>query len=341
MNKLKIMNLYFIPVKIFNQNQTWRLITSFITFGELSIGLVFNLWQISSSCQDIEVSYQTKFTQFPLYLVDDLSTEQLGTLRQFIDRNKSIDFLYFVLQICVSIIACASMLYYKMYMILPQLGLVLIDLFQYYGSKLSPLELVGFFGFRFKRMYLPYLVALATLLMSFAKQEHTPNQAASGTNWGSMWWNARNIFQKPEIWFYIISFGLGHLWWCSREIILGSIHYNDDGDATNLDEDDRSWRIKRRDLLKQNGIWKFDLVKEALVILMLPPWYWIILSKIKQQRPDAHRRQRRVPNEGDVVADVHVDPELHVDPEVQLREGLEQDEERAEEQVIRHLNQVD
>ncbi|CAD1811774.1 Der1-like family protein [Candida parapsilosis] len=330
-NRLKLMNLLFIPSKIYSQNQTWRLITSFITFGDLSFELVYRLWAISTSCGEIESLFQTKFTQFPLYIVDALSTEQLEILRQLIDRNRSIDFLYYVMQICFSIIVGATILFYKISLITPQLGLVLIQVFQYYSSKLNPLEMVNFFGFRFRNMYQPYLLAFVNLLISDtgAGQNNEPTQNGNGNNWNfglrSFW----NVFRNPMIWFYVMSFGLGHFWWCSREVILGSVHYNDDGDATHLEADSRDGRIKKRKLLKQNGIWKFDLVKEALVILLLPPWYWIMLSKIKQQHPHDVRRPRHAP------------PELQQPVVEEMRENLEQVDERAEEQVIRHLDQVE
>lgn len=331
MNKLKPINLYFIPVKIYNQNQTWRLITSFVTFGELSMELVFRLWGISSSCREIESLYQTKFTQFPLYLVDDLTTEQLSILKQLIERNRSIDFLYFAMQICISIIVCATILFYKTNMLLPQLGLVLIHVFQYYSSKLTPLEMFNYFGFHFRNMYRPYFLALISLLLSDGDggQNYEPNQNRNGNNWGFQSWKIWTIFQKPVVWFYVISFGLGHFWWCTREIILGNIHYNDGGDALSLEEEARNKRIKKRKLLQQNGIWKFDLIKEALVILMLPPWYWIMLSKIKQQQPHRARRQHRVPNP------------IQAPLEAEIQERIEEDEERAEEQVIRQLDQVE
>ena len=310
-----------------------------MTFGDLSIGLFFQLWVISSSCQRIENLYQTKFTQFPLYIVDDLTIEQLDILRQLIERIKSIDFLYFTLQISVTIVACASILYYKMSMVLPQLGLILIQVFQYYDSKLTPLEMVNFFGFQFRNMYHPYVLAVVNLLMtSFASgQNSTPNQNGNGTTL----WSISSIFNNPTIWFYIISFGLGHLWWCSREMILGSVHYNDEGDATSLDDAERSRRIKKREILKENGVWKFDFVKEALVILMLPPWYWIMLSKIKQHRPI--RRQRRVPiEEEDLREEIEQNGE-HIE-EQEREEEIEQIQEegrREEEQAIRHLNEAD
>ncbi|KAI5957726.1 hypothetical protein KGF57_002992 [Candida theae] len=326
MDKLKSVNLWFIPGKIYNQNQTWRLITSFVTFGDLSMGFVFQLWIISSSCRAIESLYQTKFTQFPLYIVDDLSREQLGILRQLIERNRSIDFLYFIMQICVSIIVCATILFYKMGILLPQLGLVLISVFQYYNSKLTPLEMVNFFGFQFRNMYHPYFVALVNLLVSSAGagQNSEPNQNRSGNFGRIALWSIESVLRNPQIWFYFISFGLGHLWWCTREVILGSMHYNDAGDATSLDVDERSRRIKRRQLLKQNGVWKFDLVKEALVILMLPPWYWIMLSKIKQQRPLGNRRQRPMP--------IELEDALQED----LGERVEEDGENADDLVDEH-----
>lgn len=51
--------------------------------------------------------------------------------------------------------------------------------------------------------------------------------------------------------------------------------------------------------------------------------------KIKQQQPHRARRQRRVPNP------------VQAPLEAEIRERIEEDEERAEDQVIRQLDQVE
>ena len=56
--------------------------------------------------------------------------------------------------------------------------------------------------------------------------------------------------------------------------LLSSIHY---------DSNDRR-RLLKQKLLNRHGIIKFDIIREGLIWLLLPPWYWVVLSRIKQRR---------------------------------------------------------
>lgn len=316
LHKVKHINLLFIPHKAWS-NQNWRLVTPFCTFGELSFDLVFTLWLMSSSCCKIENQFQTRYAQIPSSILDSLNGRQKRLLNKIIIRNRSLDFFYFFLQLSSSIILVATWVFYKRQILILELGAVLCQLFVYMESKMSPHEQVNFFGlFQFSNMYYPFVSALITIALharisdmgnatGFARN----GAAAGGGGGGGVGANGGNgaggeggigglgyglisstgilsvfrygavlverlgqLFNHPLVWFYLMSFGLGHFWWCSREFLLNGLHYNDNDKA----------RKMRKQTLKKYGVQKFDLVREILVILLLPPWYWVILSKIKQ-----------------------------------------------------------
>ncbi|KAI5956385.1 hypothetical protein KGF54_000860 [Candida jiufengensis] len=278
LKKLKFINLLFIPEKIFNQQQTWRIITTFITFNELSFDLIIVLWEISHVCSQLENSYSLTKSLLPYTIVSSFDQRQWDLLNSFIDRNKSIDFLYFLIQICISIIALATYLYFKFEITIINLGSILLQSLTYYDSKITPNRQINFFGVLIiNNLYYPYFIAFLNLLtQEISKFEEITNNN-NQQNQGIIS-KVKSFFNKPSFWMYLISFGLGHFWWCSKELILKDLHYDNNFNLQSL-------KI-RSNTLKQYRVWKFDFVRELLVMILLPPWYWIIISKIKnnQQR---------------------------------------------------------
>ena len=57
-----------------------------------------------------------------------------------------------------------------------------------------------------------------------------------------------------------------------RDVLLSSIHY---------DSNDRR-RLLKQKLLNRHGIIKFDIIREGLIWLLLPPWYWSLKDKTKK-----------------------------------------------------------
>ncbi|CAK9441690.1 uncharacterized protein LODBEIA_P55580 [Lodderomyces beijingensis] len=283
-HKIKHSNLLFMPGRAWS-TQNWRLITSFITFGPLSFDLIFTLWQISSRCSKVETSFQTTAAHMPLSVIDSLNARQRQVLTAFIHRNKSLDFLWFFIQVSASVLVVATVVHYRFQVTMLELGQVLISALVYIDSKLSPHEQINFFGvFQLSNSYYPFLSAAITLLSSNEWVDTGSDIFGAGNGAGvdgvggvgrGMWNTVKKWVTHPLMYYYLMSYGLGHFWWCCREFLLSSpLHY---------EEDERKRQLRRQTLLKY-GIKKFDLVREALVILLLPPWYWIILSKIKQDR---------------------------------------------------------
>lgn len=285
-NRLKLVNLLFVPDKALT-TEPWRLITSFCTFRSLSIELFLEVFYVASSCGQLESRFTTELSLFPTRIIDQFNQQdrnaqnqyqeqgdnqrqgqrqgqgqilQLELLRSFIDRNKSIDFLYYVGQICLSIIFVASLIHYKLQFVILNLGQILSHLIIYIDTQKTPNELINVMGlFTMKKSYYPWLVAIVTIIL---------NHSGGGLL------DANNIFNSPLVWTYIVATGLGHFWWMVRDVLLSSIHY---------DSNDRR-RLLKQKLLNRHGIIKFDIIREGLIWLLLPPWYWVILSKIKQRR---------------------------------------------------------
>ncbi|RLV89963.1 Derlin-2 [Spathaspora sp. JA1] len=257
LNKVKSSNLLFVPDKAFS-NQNWRLVSSFFTFGELSMNLFMEFWFVSNSCRRVEDSFTISILP---KVVDSFNPQQRKLLQELIERNKSIDFLYYLIQISMSIVIAATFGYYKLRVNLLELGNVLCHLLIYIDSKHSPEELMNLFGiFQFKNVYFPWICACLHWLVL------TVNLL--DVNWKFSF----EIVAKPLIWFYTVAYGLGHLWWVTKDFLLQKVH-NDEEDAR---------RILRSDTLKQFKVFKLDLVKEFLLMAFLPPWYWIIISKIQR-----------------------------------------------------------
>ncbi|KAI5964268.1 uncharacterized protein KGF55_002210 [Candida pseudojiufengensis] len=282
LKKLKFINLLFIPDKIINQGQNWRILTTFITFGELSIDLIFKIWEIQSSCSKLENSFLLSKSILPFGVLENFNEFQLQTLNQFIERNKTIDFFYFFGQICLSIILCSLYLHYKFKITIMNLGSVLIQIFIYYESKLRPLQQINFFGIlQFNNLYYPYFSAFLNLLLNerfnFENDNQQQNQQQPPQGGPFIFGSLRSLFNKPVLYFYLVSFILGHFWWFSREIMIKDLHYNEEND------DLKKYKI-RKQTLTRSSVWKFNIIRELLVFLLLPPWYWIIISKIKNQR---------------------------------------------------------
>ncbi|KAL6451266.1 derl2 Probable derlin-2 [Candida maltosa Xu316] len=262
MKRVKVMNLYFLPDKAFSK-EYWRLITAFFASDELSVELFMELYFISRSCGDVEGSFTTNTAVLPDRIIDEFTPEQHQILHKIIERNKSLDFLYFIFQICISMIIAVTILHYKLAVTILPLGAVLCRTLVYIDAQNTPNDQINFMGvFSLKKSYYPWLEALITILMMGNIHEDVLKLRN----------NNYVVFRNAYVWFYVIAISVGHFWWSIRQLLLSKVHY---------DHNDRR-RVLKRNVLKQHGIVKFDIVREVLIWILLPPWYWIIIHKIKQ-----------------------------------------------------------
>ncbi|EGW32196.1 uncharacterized protein SPAPADRAFT_139495 [Spathaspora passalidarum NRRL Y-27907] len=261
LKKVKLSSLLFQPERAFT-NQIWRLVSSFFAFGDLSMNLFMEIWFVSSSTRRVEDAFITNSSMLP-QVVDSFDAEQRKLLHDFIERNKTIDFLYYLLQICIAIVLSATFGYYKLGITLPQLGKLLCHSLIYIDSRITPEEVLNLFGiFQFKKVYYPWVCASLDLLVVAVN--------LLDINW--KWYV--EVILKPFIWFYTVSYGLGHLWWVLRDFLLQEVH-NDQNDKR---------RLLRQNTLREFKVTRFDLVKEVLSMVFLPPWYWVVISKIQRRR---------------------------------------------------------
>lgn len=264
--------LVFLVEKAFG-SQPWRLITSFCYFGELLIELILNIWFIIRSSRYLEEGYSTRLSLFPSTSINRLSPDQRTLLQTITDRNKSIDYLYFVLLICGSIIAGVTYGQYKFDFRIPTLGFLLDDILLYIWCRSNPNLEVNMFGFlTIRAAYLPWCytllnwVLLNYFLNSFlAIISGDMNQITS-------------VFSQPFVWRIVICYTLGHFWWFTREFLLTQF-YCDQNDERRKLRSETPRRIEQQAKISPYQ----NISRQVLTFILLPPWYWVILRKLQQR----------------------------------------------------------
>ncbi|RCK65151.1 Derlin-2 [Candida viswanathii] len=263
-NRVKLINLIFVPDRAFG-TQPWRLLTSFCCSEGLLMELLFELFLISGSCGRVEEIFSTKPALIPERLTDDFDQRQWDILHRYVEKNRVIDFFYYIVQIAVSIVVSASILHYELGLTIATLGAVLCRVLIYIDAQNNPHELINFMGFfTLRKSFYPWIEAMLTVFLNGGIAEDLAKLRDG--NYGVL----RNVL----VWFYLMSIALGHFWWATRDLLLSTVHY---------DGHDRRREVKR-DALKRYGVMKVDVVRESLAWLLLPPWYWIILPEIKTMR---------------------------------------------------------
>ena len=74
----------------------------------------------------------------------------------------------------------------------------------------------------------------------------------------------------PLVWFYVVSYGIGHVWWMMRELVVDRVHFDKNEER----------RILRAETMKMFGVRKVDVVRGVLRLVLLPPWYYTTLAWI-------------------------------------------------------------
>ncbi|MCP8716096.1 MAG: derlin [Asgard group archaeon] len=265
LQRIKLVSLVFIPEKAFGK-EFWRFFTSFCVSKGISFELMFELFLLRTSSGEVERNFITNETILPEYIIDEFDQNQHDLLNQFMERNKAIDYLYFLIQISLSIILLVTLLYYKLGIIIFNLGDLLCRILTYFDSQNRPNVEIHMFGlFTLRRVYFPWMIALLNIIQSRNIQDDFIKLIIYGD---------LSFFNNSTVWFFIISTILGHFWWYCRELLLSKVHYDP------ID----SRRHAKRIALQRFGVYKIDLVRMFLMYLFVPPWYWIILSRIKNRR---------------------------------------------------------
>lgn len=253
------MNLIFKPDKIYNE--PWRLVTSFCYINDFSLQLVFLVWMISQSCRNMEEQFSSHKSLFP-----PLNNRQLRLLDGVISRYKSADFVYYIFQICCSVVLMVSFGYYYLGYKTSFLAPILEEIILYLWCRTSPHLDINVFGlFNIRRAYLPWFTIGINLLF---------NRTFLSEILLIILGDYQRIFSllKDEyFWKIFVSITLSHFWWFVREFALNDLYFNTNPDARRL----------RSETLQKYGVTNDNWIRRTLVVLLTPPWYYRVLKMIK------------------------------------------------------------
>lgn len=243
-------------------NQWWRLVTGFCFFDEWLLNLLVRIIMISFQCRRLEEMFETKRSLLP-DVVRSFTPRQTATLQTFIDRNKSLDYLYFFLQICFTLVAGVTLCYYWYDLkTAPFMGNLLSEILLYYSCRSRPHAQMNFLVFfNVRSVYIPFVNILVGWLIlgkpldrifEILEGKLSPIQTL-------FWWESA------------LTLSISHIFWFSRETLLSAVYYENDEKKTNA----------RDATLAAHGIKKYNVVQKLLIVVFLPPWYWVIIPKIK------------------------------------------------------------
>lgn len=267
--------LMFLPNKV--AAEPWRIFTLFCYFGELLFNLVVYLFLISKSFGALEGSYVLDIGMFPRKLVAGLNEQLRAELVAIIEKNKGIDFAYFVMQIAVSVIAAVTFIFYGFGISGPELvylGPILERLLLYIWCKIYPEQDFFMFAFHVRAKYAPWVVA--TLVWIFS-QDYLDAIAAFSKSF------VQGIFSVLRLGLFLLAFvwfSVGHTWWFVRYFLLGDV-YNEE-----LTETRKSWQAAydKYDGVDPQRKGLRDLYQFFLLTLVIPPWYWVVAQNLHSQQ---------------------------------------------------------
>ena len=225
--------------------------------------LFLKVYMVSVSLQSYEGGYSTKEAIFPKSFGKLLAIKR-QRLVEFADTNKTIDFLYFVFQIWLSIVIVNTIGYYKYNFRVVFPGDVMDEILLYIDCRSRPnivINLMGLFDVRV--VYLPVINIIFNYVLS-------GNVFADLV--GILTGNFENSFKgfkKDVVWMYLMIYVLGHFWWYMREYLMQVVYYDLDRERSNL----------RGKTMDQYGVNRVNFIREALVVLVLPPWYWVVAGR--------------------------------------------------------------
>lgn len=255
-------SLAFIPEKTFN-GQPWRLVTSFCYHNVLSFELFLHVWIVFSFMQSVEEGFITKATIFPKSF-SRLLVEQKERLSLFAERNKTVDFLYFIVQIWATIVMANTYGYYKFNYRVVLMGDVLDGALVYIYCRTNPNLRLNLFGmFELRAVYMP----LVNFLMAYVTSGEVFADLMAVVTGDFV--NAFRMFKEESAWAYFLTYGVAHFWWFLREMLVPVIYHDHDSERSGL----------RDSTMAHYGAKKHYVIREALVMLLLPPWYWVLAGR--------------------------------------------------------------
>ncbi|ODV81438.1 uncharacterized protein CANTADRAFT_46098 [Suhomyces tanzawaensis NRRL Y-17324] len=278
-------NLAFIPERAFG-NEPWRLVTTFFLFDEFSFEMIYYLWSLERSSRMLESAFMSKLHLFPQEF-KRLSGRRKELVQEFIDRNRSLDYLYYALQICASIAIVNSTLYYKIGYVSLMLGVNLNDILLYISCREDPdAEVNLMWVIRMRAAYLPWCITFFNLLF-FGNILNEVVLIFAG-NFSLL---IPVLKSKPLVTIYV-TYSLAHFWWFLRSFLLGKVYH---------DSNDRRRELREKTLEKYN-VNSTNYTREAVAWFLLPPWYWFYFRQfLITTASDAPNSVASASNEGNTL----------------------------------------
>ncbi|KAK6197361.1 Der1-like family-domain-containing protein [Scheffersomyces amazonensis] len=259
-NKMLVL---FIPDKAFS-SQPWRLITGFCYFGDLSLELVINMVLSLKAVRYLEESYTCPSSLFPTSIVNTLTPNQKAKLSGLRENYKTLDFLYLLVQICVSLLVLVTYAFYKMNYKILSPGLLLDDSLLYIWCRCNPNLIVPLFGIiNLKIAYLPLCYTLIRSILEGIFLKDLDRLVHLDFS----------VFTSMFAFRHATAYGVAHFWWYYRYFIIPKF-YADEKLKTDL----------RHNTNAIYGVKKYDVVPNLIRLLVLPPWYWCTIGLMKLNR---------------------------------------------------------
>lgn len=214
-------SLLFIPSKAFSY-QPWRLITSFLYFGDTLFNLLIHLYFIRRSLGQLENSYSTKLSYIPKLWLKRLDAEQRQEMQTSIEAKKSIDFFHFVGVICAGIIVMVAFGFSYRKILIFRLGMILEDVMLFISCKNNPNMQLMFLLFEIRSAYFPYVYMFIQWGFSGDMTNDTRDFPVSFTLGMS------TLMKSPYLWKFFICFTISHTWWFIHEVLMEKIYNQTD-----------------------------------------------------------------------------------------------------------------
>lgn len=284
-------SLIFVPNKAFQLSQYWRLLTSFLYFGDLNFNLLVHLYFIKRSVGQLEESYITTLAFVPL----SWQIKHKVQLQRYFDKFRSIDFFHYMFSMCVSIIFFVTWGFTYRDMKIVQLGQILDDVMLYILCKRNPnLEFMIYFVMTIRSAYFPYVVTLVNWFLSgemALSRQYFQISFNSGVN---------HLMKSKFLWQTFICHSVGHFWWFVKDIWMNRLNNND----RKLIKYKYIHEIRKAQTLF-NQIITIEF-HELVQIILLPPWYWILYFKlddnaIEQEREEINLDWGNAPRDEDLA----------------------------------------
>lgn len=267
--------LAFRPDKAFS-TEPWRLLTSFFYFGDLLIELVFAVVFLVNLSTFLEENFRSPLSLFPDSITADPHAEHEQVLLSLTEKNKSIDYLYFIFLVCGSILSLVTYGMYKTSFKYNKLGPLLDDVILYIWSQNNPdveISLLGLITLKARNLPLFHIIRIWVGQESFIPDL---SRLMSGNIYYIL-----AIFKQNFMWRVLMFYCLGHFWWFTRYFFLEKLHEDSDQERRNA-------RRRNDERVRQHA--KIGFHSQATIhllrLFLLPPWYHRIVQNMR--RTNAH-----------------------------------------------------